>query len=615
MWLERMATHLWVFLPRRALILLLLSAELTIYAGRVDSQIVINEVMSNAPGLETGSGSPGDRMEFIELLNLSTSQAVDLKGWTIEDDDASDDLTEWDRNPGDSTGSSTVVSGTTILKAGGFALILDPEYFEGGEGGWYDIAESTLVITVGNTTLGNGLSGNDPLVLRNSEGDTVSTFGTPGWDDDFPQDPGDGISWERFDPSMGDEAANWIRSEDPAGCTPGRRNSRSIRINVSIPGSTLVVDPARPEAGGSLDLTGTVINRGLAATPPFEVRFFLDSNQDGRMGPGEAQRTEGINGAIEPGEHLSISARLDLGPSGYYTIGMTAVLAEDGDTTDNTAGVEIMVGDASRRVVVNEVYYNPGDGEEEWVEVYNRSSRTVDMSNWRLSDNRTTGLLPGHPLLLGEGEYAVLAGDSASLVTSRSYLSGRHIFEVDPFPSLGNRGDTLSLETASGYLSDRVEYSSGWGGRKGVSLERVNPDELEPGPSGWGSSVDPVGSTPAERNSIFQGAVVSGASLQVSPSVFSPDGDGRDDRAVIRYQLPVPRARVRMLVFDVTGRRRRILLDQVESGSEGLVVWDGRDDGGRTLPIGIYVVFMEAIEGYSGYQLREKTGVVLGGIL
>jgi hypothetical protein len=554
-------------------------------------------------------------MEFIELYNLSERESVDIGGWLISDGDATDRVTAWERAPGDSIGNVTIVSGTTLLRPNRYALVFDPEYFQYGEGGWFDVGESTLVVTVENTTLGDGLSTKDPLILWNADGDTVSTFGTPGWDDGFPEDPGDGISWERIDPSGADEDRNWVVSEDPSGSTPGRRNSLSIPLNLSVSGSPLTIDPQEPEEGSTVVVTGIIRNAGIRVVSAFEVRFFLDHDRDGLPVEGEIQHREFIGGPITPGDSISVSGFLRLGGIGYYTMGMEAVHSEDGDASDNTVTREVKVGRAASRVVVNEIYYDPRSGEEEWVEIFNRSEGSLDLSGWKFSDNKTTGQIADGSVNIDRGTYAVLAGDSVKLIEGFPELVDRSVVEVKPFPSLGNRGDTLFLETSDGYVSDRVEYLAQWGGGDGISLERVNPGDMTPGPSNWGSSVETRGSTPCKQNSIYQIVERNEASLWVTPEIFSPDGDGRDDRVVISYRLPVPKARLKMEIFNVLGNRVKVILDQVESGSEGLAVWDGKDSRGRTLPIGIYVVYIEAIDSYSGFLLRKKESVVLGGVL
>lgn len=554
-------------------------------------------------------------MEFIELYNRSEDIAIDIGGWSISDGDAVDYLESWEGNGTDSLGGYPVISGTTRLDPGLYALVLDPEYFDGGEGGWFDIGENTLVVTVGNTTLGNGLSTTDPVILCDLDGDTISTFGTPGWDDGFPDDPGDGLSWERIDPEGEDREENWTKSRDAGGTTPGKRNSCSIPINLSFVENSLVLDPPDPAEGGYVELTAIIWNQGLSGLDLFEIDVYLDRNRDGVVSDDEVVQHFVMNRVLSPGDSSAVAASIVAGERGFLIVGMRNQHPEDGDPGDNFVEREMKVGDVPARIVLNEIFYDPNPGGDEWVEVFNRSHDRLDISGWKIEDSRTTGCLVGESIVMESGSYAILTADPSGLVESHPNLGERHIVEVAPFPTLGNRGDTLQLVTVDGYISDRVEYLGRWGGGDGTSLERVNPLDGVSGPSNWGSSVDPRGSTPGEQNSIYQIFDGGVASLEVTPRIFSPDNDGHDDRTVIRYRLPVPRARVKIEIYDVLGRRVAVVLDQVESGSDGQVVWDGRDERGTVLSIGMYIVYLEAIDSFSGYLVREKRGIVLGGVL
>jgi flagellar hook assembly protein FlgD len=60
----------------------------------------------------------------------------------------------------------------------------------------------------------------------------------------------------------------------------------------------------------------------------------------------------------------------------------------------------------------------------------------------------------------------------------------------------------------------------------------------------------------------------------------------------VRFELPSA-ARVRLAVFDVTGRRVRRLQDGMAIAGPHAVVWDGRDDEGRMLPGGVFFYRLE----------------------
>jgi hypothetical protein len=55
----------------------------------------------------------------------------------------------------------------------------------------------------------------------------------------------------------------------------------------------------------------------------------------------------------------------------------------------------------------------------------------------------------------------------------------------------------------------------------------------------------------------------------------------------IRYDLPVV-SRVRIVVYDITGRVVKVLVDEAEEAGYRSIVWDGRDSGGRDVTSGVY---------------------------
>jgi hypothetical protein len=65
--------------------------------------------------------------------------------------------------------------------------------------------------------------------------------------------------------------------------------------------------------------------------------------------------------------------------------------------------------------------------------------------------------------------------------------------------------------------------------------------------------------------------------------------------AAIGYTLPRS-GRVRLAVYDVTGRERAALVDAAQAAGPQVVTWDGRGARGTPLPAGVYFVRL-AFEG------------------
>ena len=71
------------------------------------------------------------------------------------------------------------------------------------------------------------------------------------------------------------------------------------------------------------------------------------------------------------------------------------------------------------------------------------------------------------------------------------------------------------------------------------------------------------------------------------------------------YALPAP-GRVRVSVYDVRGRRLAVLVDEDRPAGEGRVRWEARDDTGRSLSSGTYLLVLET----GGQRLTSKLMLV-----
>jgi len=255
------------------------------------------------------------------------------------------------------------------------------------------------------------------------------------------------------------------------------------------------------------------------------------------------------------------------------------------------------VGNPIGDLVLNELMYHPLTGEPEWIEVKNRSPYEVPLENWTIEDGDSLDPRPFSLTSVPSQGFFLLVSDSAHFRALHPEVACPFLMSEGGLPSLNDTGDRITLRNSDGVVIDRVEYQAGWGGRRGVSLERINPNLASQNPSNWSSCVSYQGATPGRENSIYVELPPAKGSLSCAPKVFSPDGDGFGDRVAVSYQLPFTKARVRLQVYDRAGRLVKALLDQEESAARSTVFWDGKDEDGRVLPIGVYIVYLEAVQG------------------
>ncbi len=267
-------------------------------------------------------------------------------------------------------------------------------------------------------------------------------------------------------------------------------------------------------------------------------------------------------------------------------------------------------------VVINEIMYDPGIDNCEFVEFYNNSSDTVDIGGWTFEESggKIIRLSESH-FKLAPACYYVLASDSA--IFSICLPDKFNSFNLAGTGDLGlsNEGEFILLKDVRGTVIDSVIYSSRWHNRninitKNKSLERINPELEGNNPLNWSTSVAYRGSTPLSENSIFTVNNDKRTEISVSPNPFSPDNDGYEDFCIINYSLSQPVSQVRIKIFDNRGRLVRTLENNMPSASKGSVIFDGLEDSGIPLRIGIYIIFMEAVNDNTGVVENLKTVVV-----
>lgn len=281
-------------------------------------------------------------------------------------------------------------------------------------------------------------------------------------------------------------------------------------------------------------------------------------------------------------------------------------------------------------VVINEIawmgttcsYY------DEWIELYNNSLLSVDLTGWSLKAADGT---PDISLLVGiipaKGYFLLERTDDQTIKDLKADQTYKG--------ALGNEGEDLQLRDASGILIDSVpcETSGGWfaGENDGrYTMERTNPGSPGTTKNNWhtnngitrnGTDAEgnPINGTPKAENSKGFGSQPeekpTTKTIEVTSSPFFPYNDisGRPTEGKIKYNVP-DGSRITLRIFDVRGRLVRVLIDQeVDSDGEGSVTWDGTDDSGDTIvPIGIYICHIEALNENTGKVTKKTDTIVVG---
>ena len=144
-------------------------------------------------------------------------------------------------------------------------------------------------------------------------------------------------------------------------------------------------------------------------------------------------------------------------------------------------------------MVINEINYNSSDSfnPDDWVELYNNSNDTIDITSWLLKDEKDDHIfiIPSNTILLPD-QYIILCKDTIKFIDAFPDV----LFKYGDFGfGLGGGSDAIRLFDANGTLADFVEYDDDlpWplsADGEGPTLELKNPSLDNLLPENWMAS-------------------------------------------------------------------------------------------------------------------------------
>lgn len=398
-------------------------------------------------------------IEFIELYN-NTALPINIKGVQITD------------------GTSTAVLPTYILEADSF-LIVCPS------------ASVTAFTPFGNTLGVNGFpslnNSSDVIALIAATGDTIHTISyTTDWYNDASKKDG-GWTIEMISPKeLCKGKNNYTASIHSSGGTPGKKNSvwKSV-IDTSAPKliSAQIIDSISVKFSFDKALHQQVLQQIYIDVIPFNSVATIQLVDE---------------------KTLLVILLSAMQNKNEYTFLLDSIADCLGNTYSGTKKLQYLIGEAESNydVLINEIMANPntstGMPNAEYIELYNRSTKPIQLKNWKIADASGFAVLP---------EYLLLPDSFLTLTsnTNAPFFSN-NVVGVTSFPSLSNDGELLVLYNAIGQVIHLVSYTSMWHENAlkksgGWSLEMI--DAKNPcGLNNWKSCINTNGGTPGKTNSV-----------------------------------------------------------------------------------------------------------------
>jgi hypothetical protein len=171
-------------------------------------------------------------------------------------------------------------------------------------------------------------------------------------------------------------------------------------------------------------------------------------------------------------------------------------------------------------------------------------------------------------------EFAAVRRDNTSHGNWRSVVTGLTFYRLCVPGCGGTPPDTTeTLEGITAFLGREIEW-----------ILEDSGQPLDP----WAYPCLPASDVADDHEPHLTGAV--NYLYAAKPNPFTR-------RADIRFRL-ASRGKVRLQIYDVSGRLVRALVDEALAAGEHAVVWDGLDAGGRQAESGVYWMQMETHDGY-----------------
>jgi hypothetical protein len=266
-------------------------------------------------------------------------------------------------------------------------------------------------------------------------------------------------------------------------------------------------------------------------------------------------------------------------------------------------------------IIINEILFNPRNPGTDYVEIYNRSGKIIDLSSLYLSNRNSFIQICTTSFYSFPGDYFVIKENAARLQLDYFVKNPDAVIEIKNMPSFPDDKGNVVLMNLQTIIIDEVDYDEKWHfklitDKEGVALERIDANAVSQNAANWHSAAADAGyGTPGYKNS-QSAPSLTGATIEIVPKVISPDNDGHDDFAVVQYHVAAPGYAANVQVFDAAGRPVRYLVKNAIMGENGYWTWDGLDEKGNSLPIGLYIIYTE-IFNLQGKKQRFKNTVIL----
>jgi hypothetical protein len=523
--------------------------------------VLINEIY-----FEPIATAPLPNVEFVEIYNRS-SHSINLNGWKLTD------------------GSTSVA----ILPA----ITLLPDSFlivcKSSDAPLLS-AYGSVAGTAAFPSLNNDVG--DDLKLLDNSGTVIDRVV---FNDDYYNNSSKkngGFTIERIDVDFTcDNKNNWRASEDANGGTPGKANS--------VKG--IYSDTTAPQLLSAYPLTANTVQLTFSESPDAALAL-IPANYSIDNGIGQPASVSINDTKIT----LTLTTALQQGV--VYMITVSASLADcPGNKIDGDRSIKVGLPETinTGNLLINEILFNPKSGGNDFVELYNNSDKILDLKYVKIattddSNNISTNYsITDNGYLLFPSEYIAITPDIESLLLFYPNAPAKRILKSS-LPGFNDDKGVCVITDFAFNRFDQLNYNKKWhfpliDDQNGVSLERISFNRITQDSTNWHSAAETAGfATPGYKNSQSSESNTTDE-LLIEPEIFSPDNDGFNDVISFFINLKEQGFMLNAKIYNDAGQLVRHLVKSRLLSPEDVFSWDGITDRSEKAPIGIYVLYAEAV--------------------
>lgn len=269
-------------------------------------------------------------------------------------------------------------------------------------------------------------------------------------------------------------------------------------------------------------------------------------------------------------------------------------------------------------ILISEILPDPLNGGVEFVEIYNNSTKIIDLNTLQIASSNSTGKrsklhpLSGSSSYIYPNSYKLLSKNSAIIESYYPVPDISALHTMSSFPVLTNSNGAVIL-FSNEKIIDSLYYEISMHdpfikSPKGVSLERVSFQKATNSPGNFiSAAASPGYSTPGYRNSQQENLAVSGPVIYLSSKTFLPN---KNESLVINFNFKQGGQMMNISIYNRQGKTVRVLYKNHRLGTVDQAVWDGKDAHNEQLPPGVYRLHIEIYDAFGNLKKYSEDCVL-----